>query len=277
MKARNKIRYGTSGNPPNFFESKFGKDRRNALDWIDNIGLNAYEYMMTYGARTKEKKARYLGEKSKDLDIDVSVHGPYYVVLNSKKKEVQERSIKRMLKTIRLADMMNAKKIVFHPGFGDDIKSIVKNLKIIEKDKPENIKLLPETMGKKSQTGSLNEVLEICEKTACEPCIDFGHLHARNLGSLKREEDFREVLEEVERRLGSNVLKRLHCHFYPVEFTSKGEKEHRAVMEKDVYPRFEPLSRLIREFEMKPTLISESKNSQDIGALKMKRIMEEGN
>ena len=43
-----KIRYGTSGNPPNFFKSKFGKDRVNAPDWIKSIGLNAYERMMTY-------------------------------------------------------------------------------------------------------------------------------------------------------------------------------------------------------------------------------------
>ena len=64
-------------------------------------------------------------------------------------------------------------------------------------------------------------------------------------------------------------------NFYPIEYTDKGEKVHRAVTEKNVYPRFIDLAPLIKEFKMFPTLISESKNSQDIGALEMKRIMSE--
>jgi len=269
-----KIRFGTSGNPPNFFASEFGKDRLNAPNWIKLIGLNAYERMMTYGARMKEEAAMELGKRAKKLDIELSVHGPYYIVLNSKKPQVIKNSINEMLKTIYLANLMNARKIVFHPGFGRDYKKVINALKIIEKDKPKDVKILPETMGKISQLGDLNEVLIICENTESDPCIDFGHLHARTLGSLKEKEDFRKILIEVEKRLGKEKLKKLHCHFYPVEFTDKGEKTHRAVMEKDVFPRFEPFAELIKEFKMEPTLISESKNSQDIGALHMKKIME---
>jgi len=73
--------------------------------------------------------------------------------------------------------------------------------------------------------------------------------------------------------MGKNVLKNLHCHFYPVEYGDKGEKFHRAVMEKDVFPQFKPFGELVKEFKMFPTLISESKNSQDIGALHMQDVM----
>lgn len=178
-----------------------------------------------------------------------------------------------MLKTTHLAEIMGAKKVVFHPGFGRDFKKVISNLKIVEKDKPKNVIILPEIMGKISQLGDLNEVINICENTQSEPCIDFGHLHARTLGSLKEKEDFRKVLDEIEKRLGGDVLRRLHCHFYPVEYTDKGEKVHRAVMEKEFPPHFSPFAELIKEYKMEPTLISESKNSQDIGALHMQDVI----
>jgi len=268
------IRFGTSGNPPNFFKSEFGKNRVNAPDWINSIGLNAYERMMTYGARMKEEDAIEMGKRAKKLNIKLSVHAPYYIVPTSDKPKVIKNSINEMLKTIHLSKLMGAKSIVFHPGFGSDVKKAIKFVKEVEKKKPEDIKLLPETMGKICQLGSLNDVIEICKNTECLPCIDFGHLHARSLGKLKGKRQFREVLMKIKKELGNNVLKNLHCHFYPVDFTEKGEKMHRAVTEKNVYPVFEPFAELIKEFKMEPTLISESRDSQDTGALQMKKTME---
>lgn len=264
------IRYGTSGNPPNFFKSEFGKDRVNAPDWIYSIGLNAYERMMTYGARMKKEDAIELCKKAKLHDIFLSVHGPYYIVLTSDKTRVIKNSIAEMIKTLNLSNVLGAKRVIFHPGFGTNVNAVIKNLKLIEKDRPKTITIHPETMGKMSQLGSLNDVITICENTECEPCIDFAHLYARNLGKL----DFRKTLEEIERRLGKKSLKELHCHFYPVEFGEKGEKFHRAVTEKNVFPRFIDFAPLIKEFKMAPTLISESRDSQDIGALEMKGTME---
>jgi deoxyribonuclease-4 len=270
----NEIKFGPAGNPINFFKSKLGKDRLNAPVWCRSIGLNANERQMTYGARMKEEDAIKFGKLAKQNDITLSIHGPYYVVLTSIKQKVVNNSIKELIKTANLAELMSAKRVVFHPGFGDNADKVIKNIKIIEKDKSENVSLLPETMGKLSQLGSLNDVIKICENTECLPCIDFGHLYARSLGKLKAKEDFRKILVEIENRLGYNVLKTMHCHFYPVDFTDKGEKVHRAVTEKNVYPQFMPFGELIKEFNMFPVLISESKDSQDIGALQMKAVME---
>ncbi|NQV09140.1 TIM barrel protein [Candidatus Woesearchaeota archaeon] len=268
-----KIKYGTSGNPPNFFKSEYGKDRMNAPEWINSIGLNSYERLMTYGARMKEEDALTFGKKAKKFDVQLSVHGPYYVVLTSEKQRVIKNSIKELIKTLHLSDIMGSKKVILHPGFGKDINKFIKNMKIVEKDKPKNVFVYPETMGKKSQLGSVDEVITICESTECLPCIDFGHVHARDGGSLMRKQDFREILEEIEKRLGKKILKNLHCHFYPVEFNEKGERKHRAVIEKNVFPVFPPFGELIDEFGMYPTLISESRDSQDIGALQMQKTM----
>jgi deoxyribonuclease IV len=266
------IKFGAAGNPLNFFKSEFRKDRFGVLEWSHKLGLNAQERQMTYGARMKEEDAIRFGELAKKFEISLSIHGPYYVVLTSDKPHVVENSVKELIKTARLAKLMGATKVVFHTGFGKDYNKVIKGLKRVEKDK-EDVVICPETMGKLSQLGSVDEVLTICENTESEPCIDFGHVHARTQGSLKDKENIRKILIEVEKRLGKESLKKLHCHFYPIEFTEKGEKVHRAVTEKNVFPRFEGYGELIKEFKMEPTLISESKNSQDLGALEMKKIM----
>ncbi|MDD4983954.1 MAG: TIM barrel protein [Candidatus ainarchaeum sp.] len=271
-----KIRFGTSGNPPNFFKSKFGKDRKYAVEWINSTGLNAYEYLMTYGARLQKDKADYLRKKAEELDVSLSVHGPYYVVLTSLDSKKLENGRTELLRTLEKTEWLGSKKVVLHPGFHNNpnaLKDFIKNLNLVTDSYSGKVKVLPETMGKKSQLGSLDEVLEISRVCGTVPCVDFGHLHARDLGCLNNPEDFRKVLNKIENTLGTKALKELHCHFYPVEFTDKGEKTHRAVMEKDAYPKFKDFAPLIKEYNMNPTLISESMNSQDIGALEMQTIL----
>ena len=82
------IRFGFAGNPINFFKSEFRKDRLGAPAWCRHIGLNATERQMTYGARMKEEDAVRFGKIAKKNDVELSVHGPYYVVLTSEKKKV---------------------------------------------------------------------------------------------------------------------------------------------------------------------------------------------
>lgn len=270
-------RFGTSGNPPNFFTSKFGKNRINAVDWINSIGLNSYEYLMTYGARTREDVAKTVGEKAKKLNVTLSIHAPYYIVFTSKREGVFENSVNEMVKTLKLAEIMGADRIVFHPGFhncDNPLDRVVKGIKEVKKIYKGTVRILPETMGKKSQFGSVDEVLEICKKTGCEPCMDFAHIHSREGGSLKSFKDFREVILKVKKILGIEAVRRLHCHFYPVEYNEKGEKMHRAYFEKDYFPKFEHFLPVIREFKMSPTLISESRDSQDGGALQMKEMFD---
>ncbi|WP_198003739.1 hypothetical protein [Methanococcoides burtonii] len=63
--------------------------------------------------------------------------------------------------------------------------------------------LRPETTGKATQFGSLEETLMMA--TAIEgvmPCIDFSHLHARSCGEYNTIEEFRSFLESVESALG---------------------------------------------------------------------------
>ena len=207
----------------------------------------------------------------------MSVHCPYFAVLTSDKKDIVERSRERVKKSLLRAHTMGATSAVLHPGYYkgenpfEQLKQELK--KLCEWKKEEGIKttINPEVMGKKSQLGSVKEVLEMCsEIEGLAPCVDFGHLHARNNGMLQTKKDFRKVFEQIEEYLGGKGLKKLHCHFAPLEYNDKGEIRHRAHTEREYKPHPEPFCDLIKEFKMNPTIISESRDSQDTAALEMK-------
>jgi deoxyribonuclease-4 len=82
---------------------------------------------------------------------------------------------------------------------------------------------LDQTAGKSSQLGSLDEVLTLCERVdSTVPVIDWAHIHARNGGKLKTVSDFQKIVDTIEKRLGTDSVRNLHCHFTHIEFTEKG-------------------------------------------------------
>jgi len=274
-----RVRFGPAGNPLDFKGPTV-----EAPIYIREEGLDAYEYQAVRGVRIKEEVARELGKNAKENDVYVSLHGPYYINLSSDKKETFRKSKVRLLDSMRAAMWMGAKKVVFHPGYygektpDEALKMCIEAMKeVVEMAKAEGIKgvlLAPETTGKLSQLGSLDEILTMCEEVelAC-PTIDWAHIHAREQGLIKGRKQYEKILDEIEKRLGSDVLKDLHCHFTKVEFTDKGEKTHRLLSEKEFGPPFEPFAELIVELGLKPVIISESP-TLDRDAINMKKIYE---
>ena len=134
----------------------------------------------------------------------------------------------------------------------------------------------PETMGKVNQLGNLEEVMELCSiDERLIPCIDFGHLNARDLGAFKSFEDYKKVFECIENRLGTDRLKRFHSHFSKIEYSAGGEKKH-LTFEDTVYgPDFEPVAELTLQKGAYPTFICESDGTQAEDAARMRSILEE--
>lgn len=284
------VRLGTSGVPPNFWKTNFSKGKDSRLNmpfWIKDIGLNAYEVLFTYGARMREENALILKENAKKTNVWLTVHAAYYVVLTSQIDAGIKNSQKELLKAVKLAYLMDAHNVVLHPGYYNDnpersLNIFIKNIKPVIKEMKDlsitNLTISPEVGGKKSQLGSLNDIISICESVdLTSPCIDFAHLHAREGGSLTTEKRYREVFEEIEKRLGNDALKKLHCHFYPVDFSDKGERVHKAYNEKNYFPQPEIFLNLVKEYKMKPTIISESRDTQDLAAIDMKKYLEKIN
>jgi deoxyribonuclease-4 len=134
------------------------------------------------------------------------------------------------------------------------------------------IKLGIETMGKKNQLGTLDEVIELCRiDKALVPVVDFGHLNARDLGGVfKSRDDYLRVFDKIGRQLGEDVASDLHCHFSKIEWTDKGEKRHLTFEDKIYGPDYEPFVDAIIYGGFSPTVICESAGTQSADAKYLK-------
>jgi len=275
-------RFGPAGIPPSFKEMKASLFDIPRL--LKEENLDAFEYQaVRWGMKPqiKQKDAELFGLKSKENDILLSLHASYFINLCGDKETITA-SKNRLIACALASKWMNAQPVVFHVGYYGKrnpketfeiclnvLKEVIEEMKSLNI----NVKLGPETMGKISQFGSLDEILSLCENLDnIQPVIDWAHLHARDRGRFKTIDDYRKVLIEIENRLGSDELKNLHFHFTKIEFTDKGEKCHHTLDEKDYGPDFEMLAEVIKEFNLSPVIISESP-ILDVDAIKMKEIL----
>ena len=233
------------------------------------LKLNALECEFTYGVRMSNQEAKRIGELAKKLDIMLSCHAPYYINLASLEKQKIHASKNRILQSCERAHYLGAKYVVFHAGFYQkkDKKEIYEIIKkeIIDlnekiKEKKWNVVLAPETTGKASQFGDLDELLQLKKETKCHLCIDFAHLKARNNGKI----DYDEIFKKIKH------LKHIHSHFSGIEWTAKGERRHLITEAKDI----KELLGYILKYKVDITIINESPDVYG-DAVKMKDILEE--
>ncbi len=278
------IRFGPAGNSQLFYQSG-GKTSKDVPSWLKSIGLSAYEYQCGRGVRIKEETAREIGEAAAKEGIAVSIHAPYYINLANDDKEGQAKSQKHLLKSLRVAEWLGASPVVFHPGgigkhsreeaLSTALKNLEEILNTARQEGLSHIKLAPETMGKHSQLGSIDEVIALCKLSdSVIPTVDFAHLHAVSGGGLTRIEHFEAIAEKIESKLGRDTLEYLHVHFSPIEYTAGGEKRHRNLEDKNFGPDFLPLAQLIKAQRLSPTVICESGGRQAEDALAYKQVFE---
>jgi len=275
-------RFGPAGIPLAFDVLK--RPVEDVPEYLRSEGLDAFEYQaVRWGPKPQMQKenAEKLGIKAKEHDVRLSVHGSYFVNFCGDALTV-EASKRRLISCITAANWMGAHEVVFHPGFyskshEEDLRHCVKAMnEIVEFMKSSGIfgvSLAPETTGRVFQLGSLDEILTLCEKVELtKPTVDWSHLHARGRGKLETIDDFRRVFNEIERRLGTDAIKELHCHYTRVEFGRVGERRHHTMDETEYGPDFEPLAMLIAELDLNPVIISESP-ILDIDSQKMQDIV----
>lgn len=243
-----------------------GLGNEKALEEINKLGLNAMEIEFTYGVRMSDSHAKMLGEKAKELDIALSVHCPYYINLASKEESKLKASKKRILDSCQKAHLLGAKYIVFHAGFYQDrtkkdtydiIKKEIKDLIGTVKENSWPVILAPETTGKKSQFGDIDELVKLRKETGCELCVDFAHILARD-GEIDYDDVFNKLKD----------INHIHAHFSGIEYTEKGEKRH-IVTEKDVIA---PLVNKALERKVDITIINESPDPI-VDSVKMKKAL----
>ena len=131
----------------------------------------------------------------------------------------------------------------------------------------------PETMGKIAQIGTLEEIVRCCKiDKVFLPAVDFGHLNAREQGSLRTVSDYKERLEYMIAELGYERVKHFHVHFSKIQYSAKGEVRHLTFADTVYGPAFEPLAEALKELKLEPYIVSESAGTQAEDALEMKKI-----
>ncbi len=299
------FKFGVAGYPLAFSESKYKKDRLKIFNWLKDLDLNAFEAQMTYGPKTSVDNCKQIKLLSEDFNIKVSVHAAYYIVLTSNERSKIERSIDTLLRTYELADLMGSDVIVLHPGplYGQDADIIMsyflENLStFFDRLGNSKIGLFIETAGKRGQLGSVEEIIHASNHfDNCHPCIDFGHVHARTGGSLATESAIDSLFDVLISNKLFDQSKRIHFHYTPIDYGPRGEITHKAIddvipvdsqlsleflnentTDSYYHPRYESIIRNLAKLKNDNnyiTVISETHNSQEIGAMAMKKYYDE--
>ncbi len=267
--------FGPGGNAQAFYDAG-GKSTKQAPSWVKSLGLNAYEYEAGKGINAGDAALRDIGEAARAAEVYMSFHAPYFISLSGTKAETRLNSIGYIEQSARAAELLGADIIVIHCGScakisrQEALKLAADTLyRTLETVAYPQVRFGIETMGKKNQLGTLDEVIELCKMDRrLVPVVDFGHLNARECGGVFRTpDDYFRVFNVIGEKLGDEVARNLHCHFSKIEWTDAGEKRHLTFAD-DVYgPDFEPLTAVIAHEKLTPTIICESAGTQAHDAL----------
>jgi deoxyribonuclease IV len=253
--------FGTGGTP----RSTKGQSSISGIERIRELSLDCMELEFVQGVRMGEKGAQNVLEASLKENVALSVHAPYYINLNSYDEEKLQASLERIYQAARIGNLCGAESIVFHAAFYqkdnnqqvyDKVSVALRKLTGQLRDEEIPAVLRPETMGKPTQFGTLEEVLALsAEIEGVMPCLDFCHLHARE-GKENSYSEFTEILSRVEEALGKEGISNLHMHVSGVEYNRNGEKKHLSLRDSDFnYPE---LIKALKEFRTRGRVILES-------------------
>ena len=274
------LRIGPSGNSVTFYSTGH-KHTIVAPEWLHSIGLNAYEYSFGRGITLKEDTAKSIGEQAKIYDVQISVHAPYYINFANTSPDMIDKSIDYVERSVMFSKLFGGNRTVFHTATCGKMQradavalasdNLDKLLNRLESVFPQGDYIIcPETMGKIQQIGTVEEVVEFCKKSEkMIPCFDFGHINSYTHGGIKGEDDYRRIIDYALDQLGERA-KYLHIHFSKIMYGAGGEIKH-LTFEDNVYgPEYEPLAKVIDEYQLSPVIICESRDVMSDDALKIK-------
>lgn len=247
------------------------KGYKKGLNIIKEMDLDGLEVEFVHGVRMNEANQTLLKSYALENKLKVTCHGPYYINLNSNEEEKIEASIQRILETARMGKNIGAYSITFHAAFymgknPDDVyKTVYKSMEKICTELEEennNIWIRPETTGKGTQWGTLEEIVKLSKEFKnVLPCIDFAHIHARNNGTFNTYDEFSKMIEYTAKELGNEVLDNMHMHLAGIEYGPKGEKNHLLLENSDM--NYKDLLKVFKEFNIKGVLVCESPNIEE--------------
>lgn len=262
MKNFDKLNFITAGMPLTTGKGSY----ESAFKVLGELELDGMELEFVHGVKMKDEYRQFVKKMSENFTV--TAHGPFYINLNSKESDKIDASVQRIIDTAAVASQAGAFSITYHAAFymGGDKETVYNQVKtqtkcIVDILEKENIKvwIRPETTGKATQWGDLDEVIRLSNDFEMVlPCIDFSHLHARSAGQYNTYDEFSKVLEKMGKEIGQYALDNFHGHLAGIEYTAKGEKQHLNLEESDM--NYKDLMKVMKEFGVKGALVCESPN-----------------
>ena len=263
--------FGPAGNSDSF--TRQYKSSVYAPAWLKAQGLDCYEYQCGRGVHIGEDTARAIGRAAREAGIVTSLHAPYFINLSGADPARVEKNVEYILASARVCRWLEGDRIVVHCGglSGMEREQALQNtllnlrqaLAALEQAGLSQVRICVETMGKRNVLGDAGEVIRICQADErLLPCIDFGHLNARDQGCIRTKADYAAILDRMADALQDERAAQFHAHFSKIQYTTGGEKCHLTFADTVYGPEFEPLMELCYERGLSPVIICESAGTQ---------------
>ncbi len=263
MISKEGLLFGTAGIP----RSSKALTTQSGIERIHELEMGCMEVEFVQGVRMSPQSARDVGNVAARNRIRLSAHAPYFINLNSPELDKMAASQERIVQTARITSLFGGDCVVFHPAFylkdepSNVYATVKKNLEqIVAKLRAEGnrVWIRPEVMGKGSQFGTLEEILQLsAEIDGVAPTLDFAHWHART-GKANSYNEFVAILRKVESKLGRKALDNMHIHVSGISYGPRGENKHLDLGESDF--KYEELLRALKDWKVGGNVICESPN-----------------
>ncbi len=178
-----------------------------------------------------------IGEIAREVGVEIGGHASFLVNLASPNEKTRRTSRGHLTALCKRIEAANGVYGVTHLGFLTgrsecEVKNIVLNelKKVLSEIK---FNLLIENSGKKSGVGSLEFVVDLASEIGVKICLDWAHLHAYTGGSIRSENDVMNIINYIEKRLGSFNDWIPVMHISGIKYGVGGEIEHLGLQESD--------------------------------------------
>lgn len=275
------LRIGPSGNSEAFYASG-RKHTYEEGEFLSGLGLNCFEYSFGRGVSMTDGTAQKIRSEFNKYDVAISVHAPYYTNFANPDPEMIEKSIGYVIQSAYACNKMGGERVVFHPAAcgkmtrDEAVVATLKNLALLAESASKLTfahKLCVETMGKRNQVGTVEEVVEFCKLYEnFYPCFDFGHINAYTRGGIRGKDDYKRILDYTVDNLGFEKASHMHVHFSKIQYGDKGEIRHLTFEDEKYGPEYAPLAELFDEYGMSPYVVCESAGTMSDDALMMKNM-----
>lgn len=275
------IRFGVAGNSISFY-AEGHKSTLEAGAWCKERGIDIFEYSFGKGVNMTNDTAQAIGSEFKKQGVALSVHAPYYINLSNPDPEMILKSYGYILRSAEKVRLFGGDRVVIHPATQgkmnreNALRLALENARglrdVLDAENLTDVKICFETMGKLLQIGTVDEIIKMCQSDPrFYPCIDFGHINAREQGVLKNKLNYNTILQKLLDFLPKEKVFHMHAHFSKIQYGPKGELKHLTFADQIYGPEFYPLAEALAEKGLEPTIICESDGTQAEDAMTMKK------